>query len=136
MKRIVLLPAALFCMVCAAGSKGTAVAAENVSDSKPKLVLPRAEYDFGKINSKGGTVKHDFMVHNVGTAPLVIIKTYTSCSCTEAKYPRKPIMPGDSAAITVSYNPRTQSGSLFKAIQVYSNDPAKRSVITIKGKVE
>ena len=49
--------------------------------------------------------------------------------------PRKPVMPGDSAAIRVSYDPKTQAGSVFKVIQVYSNDPAKRSIITIKGEI-
>jgi len=129
MKRAIFLSAALFCLAGAA-------AGQTDPDSKPKLVLTQTEYDFGTIDPRGGIVKHDFVVRNAGTAPLVILKTYTSCNCTEAKYPRKPIMPGDSAAIRVTYDPKTQSGSVFKAIQVYSNDPVKRSIITIKGEVQ
>jgi len=103
---------------------------------EPKLVIAKAEHDFGTIDRNGGVVRHDFMVRNEGTTPLVILKAFASCSCTEAKPPRKPIMPGDSAAIRVSYNPKTQAGTVFKVIQVYSNDPAKRAIITIKGEIK
>jgi len=74
------------------------------------------------------------MVRNAGTAPLVVIKAYTDCSCTEAKVPRKPIMPGDSAAIRVSYDPKNQTpgGAIFKVIYVTSNDPAKNFKLTIR----
>jgi len=123
---------ALFIIAAAVYLMSAAVA----QTGEPKLVLPRTEFDFGRIDPKGGTVSHAFTVRNEGTAPLVILKTYTSCSCTEAKYPRKPIMPGDSAVIKVSYDPKTQMGTVFRAIQVYSNDPAKRTIVTIKGEVK
>ena len=127
LKRLFILIAAVACLVPVAGA---------AQKGEPKLVLPRTEFDFGRIDPKGGTVSHNFTVRNEGTAPLVILKTYTSCSCTEAKYPRKPIMPGDSAVIKVSYDPKVQAGTVFKAIQIYSNDPARRTIVTIKGEIQ
>ncbi|MCF8369333.1 MAG: DUF1573 domain-containing protein [Bacteroidales bacterium] len=50
-------------------------------------------------------------------------------------WPRQPVLPGDSAEITVKYNTK-KVGTINKSIYVYSN--AKQSTLTLKiqGKVE
>lgn len=100
-----------------------------------QITFENAEYDFGNIPERGEAVRREFKFTNTGTAPLVITRSVTSCNCTKALFGKKPIMPGQSGVVTVTYDPNKQSGTFFKAIQIYSNDPRGRQIITVKGKV-
>lgn len=112
------------------------VLASFASGGQPAVAFDSSEHDYGSIPAKGGTAQHDFVVRNTGDTPLLILKTYTSCNCTSLAFPKKPVMPGDSAILRVTYDPKSQEGTFFKSIQIYTNDPAaKRSIITIKGEV-
>lgn len=103
--------------------------------SAQQITFENAEYDFGNIPERGESVTRKFEFTNTGTAPLVITRSVTSCNCTKILFGKKPIMPGQKGTVTVTYNPNKQSGTFFKAIQIYSNDPRGRQIITVKGRV-
>ena len=44
-------------------------------------------------------------------------------------------MPGQEGEITVTYNPRHQSGTFNKAISIYTNVPGVRYIVTLRGEV-
>ena len=45
-------------------------------------------------------------------------------------------MPGDTAVLTVTFNPRGQhSGDYLRALKVYANTPEKMHILTVQGSV-
>ena len=57
-----------------------------------------------------------------------------SCGCTVPKWPREPILKGQSAYITVSYDTK-RPGPFTKTVTVMSNAKTATKVLTIKGVV-
>lgn len=83
---------------------------------------------------KGGDLVHEFRFTNDGTAPLVILRAMTSCSCLKTSYPKRPVAPGDSGVIRVVYEPhKSEPGVFNKVIQIYSNSADGRDIITVQG---
>lgn len=143
-----------------AGASGAAGAAERsqrnaVTESSPKkggtpsrrerrngsaqqggalLRLEESVYDFGRVPRRGGDLVHDFVVENEGTVPLVVTRVFTSCSCLKASYSKRPIPPGGTGVIRITYEPyKSEPGTFYKVIQVYSNSTEGRTVITVQG---
>lgn len=99
-----------------------------------ELKLAETNHDFGDVPQKGGTQSWDFAFTNGGDVPLVITRVVTSCSCIRASYPRRPVAPGASGTIRITYEPiKSAPGAFNKVIQIYSNAPSKRDVITVQG---
>ncbi len=90
-------------------------------------------YNYGTIN-QGSSGSCVFPFKNTGTKPLVINKVNTSCGCTVAEYPKKPIMPGKQGVIKVNYN--TSIVGSFRKVVIVSTDYGKKIVLTIKGTVK
>ncbi|OIQ36399.1 MAG: hypothetical protein BM563_10910 [Bacteroidetes bacterium MedPE-SWsnd-G1] len=89
--------------------------------------------DYGTIakNSDGNRV---FTFKNVGEAPIVISKVKVSCGCTVASKPTAPVLPGETAEITVGYDTK-RTGGFSKTITVTSNANEVTKVLRIKGNV-
>jgi len=68
-----------------------------------KIEFKYLSYNYGTIN-QGSSGSCVFPFKNTGIKPLVINKVNTSCGCTVAEYPKKPIMPGKQGVIKVNYN--------------------------------
>ena len=87
--------------------------------------------NYGKIeNASNG--ERVFVFTNIGDSPLIIEKTKSSCGCTVARKPEKPILPGEKGEIKVSYNTK-RIGGFSKTITIFSNAKIKQKVIRIKG---
>lgn len=96
--------------------------------------MDSATYDFGNVPRKGGDLTKEFVFVNEGTAPLVIIRVVTSCSCLKASFPKRPVPPGDRAVIRITYEPhKSEPGVFHKVIQVYSNSVTGRQILTVQG---
>jgi len=98
-----------------------------VSDGA-KVVFDRALHDFGAIPQYGGTVEATFSVKNMGTETLTIGQITTSCSCTSAEVSSSSIEVGDTATLTVVFDPDFHEEPLdvFKrTVFIPTNDPAK-----------
>ncbi|MDE5708120.1 MAG: DUF1573 domain-containing protein [Alistipes sp.] len=99
-----------------------------------RLVLPVATHDFGDVARKGSDLVQDFVFRNEGTAPLVIVRVLTSCSCFKASFPKRPVEPGGEGVIRVTYEPlKSEPGTFNKVLQIYSNSITGREVITVQG---
>lgn len=98
------------------------------------LKMDNPTYDFGDVPRKGGDLVHEFKFVNDGTAPLVIVRVITSCSCLGASFSKRPVAPADSGVIRIVYEPhKSEPGAFNKVIQVYSNSVDGRDVITVQG---
>ncbi len=103
--------------------------------SAPEIKWLETKYDFGAFNEDNGVASCRFRYVNTGDAPLVVLDVHTSCGCTTPDYSTKPVAPGDTATITVKYDPAGRPGRFNKKIQVDTNTPDRRSKLTITGVV-
>ena len=98
------------------------------------LRLENATYNFGDVPRKGGDLVREFTFTNDGTVPLVVTRVITSCSCLKASYSKRPVAPGESGTISITYEPhKSEPGVFNKVIQIYSNSVDGRDVITVQG---
>lgn len=95
-----------------------------LKEKGPFLMLPVAEYDFGEIKQSGLIVSADFKVKNSGTEEVLIEKILTSCNCASAKIDKKTLKSGETAVLTVSFDPNYHFESyeqIMRTIVIYSN---------------
>jgi len=84
-----------------------------------KLQFETEFIEYGEIQQNADGMRN-FAFKNVGKEPVSIIKVKTSCGCTLATKPNKPIMPGESAKIGITYDTK-RLGRFSKTIRVTSN---------------
>ena len=89
--------------------------------------------DYGIIEN-GEDGNRTFVFKNTGNSPLVFTRIFSSCGCTIPKKPEKPVMPGESGEIQVSYDTK-RTGIFQKAITVKSNAKTANVILRIKGEV-
>jgi hypothetical protein len=88
--------------------------------SGPIITFTENSFDFGDI-IQGDTVKHVFNFKNTGTAPLIISEVITTCGCTAPKWTNKPVLPGKTGEIAITYGSAGKEGLQNKVITVLSN---------------
>ncbi len=99
-----------------------------------RLLLEERSFDFGDVPRKGGDLVHEFLFRNDGDAPLVLTRVFTSCSCLKTSFSKRPVAPGASGVIRVTYEPhKSEPGAFNKVIQIYSNSVAGRALLTVQG---
>lgn len=116
-------------------SKEENVPPDSTTGNAPLIAVDKVVHDYGTIR-QGDDGTCSFKVTNTGKSTLIISKCKGSCGCTVPTCPQKPIAPGASATIDVSYN-TNRVGAIDKSVTITSNaanDPKK--VIRIKGTVK
>lgn len=92
------------------------------------------EHNFGAFNEDGGKVATEFRFINESDAALRIESVRSSCGCTVPEYSKAAVNRGDTASISVVYNPIGRPGRFSKSLMVkLSNDSSQR--LTINGVV-
>lgn len=86
------------------------------------------------IMKVGETKKQVFEVKNTGEKPLVIITTSTTCSCASVEFPKKPIMPNETAAVEVTMEPK--GVGFFNEIIMLKCNTEHPVKLRIKGRAE
>ena len=89
------------------------------NDFETKVEIPIKSLSLDNFNWK--EKKHmTFVLKNIGSHPLVIQDISTPCGCIKADYIKKPIFPGDSAALNITY--QAEHKEYFdRTIKVYCN---------------
>lgn len=90
------------------------------TDSKfTQILFEKTEIDMGTLQQgKPQTVAFKFT--NTGEYPLFIKHVETSCGCTEPEWPKKPVKPGRTAEVKVTYDAE-HPGRFIKQIKVFCN---------------
>lgn len=104
---------------------------------RPVLDISRDVIDFGVI--KGDSIlKVYFEYKNSGSASLRMIKANADCGCTDVKYDKEVLFPGEKGIIEVIYQPGTNndSGHISKNIAIMTNAQIPIKVIRIEGVVK
>jgi hypothetical protein len=84
--------------------------------------------DAGVADGKAN-IDVEFRFLNTGNAPLTIKEVKGACHCVQGKWPQKPVEPGDSSLISVSFDPVGVSGNYQRSLTVQSN--ASDSVVQL-----
>ncbi|MBK7684399.1 MAG: DUF1573 domain-containing protein [Bacteroidetes bacterium] len=101
--------------------------------STAEITFEKELYDYGTIDyASDGS--YAFKFTNTGKDPLVITNATGSCGCTVPKWPKEPILKGQSAYINVTYDTK-RPGPFTKTVTINSNAKSASKVITIKGVV-
>jgi len=86
---------------------------------------------------KGEVIKAVFEVENTGDHPLVFGEVKPSCSCTLAKKPSKPIMPGKRTQIIAEVNTADlHTKRIHKVVTVMTNTAPNITLLEIKGRIK
>lgn len=102
------------------------------------IEMPNRVYDFGTVKSTDKPVETSFTLLNTGNTPLAILSSSSTCGCSKAEYPTKPIDPGKSAVIKVKFNPMGQQGEITREIKLRvkrAGGKSARITLTIRGTV-
>jgi hypothetical protein len=76
-----------------------------------------------------------YEIRNSGKEPLIILDATTSCNCTTVEWPRKPVAPGDTARIRVTYTP-SDRGRFTKTIDLSCNTTPSLTILRLDGRIE
>lgn len=108
------------------------------STPSQKAPVTKVEWKIKDFNAgqiyQGKPLKVAFEFTNTGKLPLLITNVETSCGCTAAKYPKKPIAPGMTEKIVVRYD-ALDMGSFHKTLKVYYNAEDEIALLNLRGEV-
>ena len=96
---------------------------------QPSIAINERFYDFGTIGPTD-VVTREFVVANLGEAPLTISRAYTTCGCTTADFTARVIPPGKVVLISLRFDAGfhdTAGQSVRRGIIIESNDPDRPS---------
>jgi hypothetical protein len=123
--------------VTTAATAATTTATNVAAAAKgPVMIFEQADkkINYGTIE-QGGEPLRKFKFKNTGTEPLVITNAVGSCGCTVPEWPKKPIMPGESASIDVRYDTQ-RVGPFTKTVTLTTNESTTSQYLTITGEVK
>lgn len=101
----------------------------------PAISFAKEAHDFGNVREADGKVTCTFAFTNTGDAPLVLNAVSAPCECTKTKFSPKPVAPGKSGEITVTFAPKNMSGEFMRTITVWTNvkgDDGKKKKYTLR----
>ncbi len=134
MRRLFLPVLSGLCLACVLVSLSAHAATSDIP--RPRASVGDYVYDFGQV-PEGPEVVHRFAIENSGDAPLRVLSTEVTCSCTTLDYDAE-IAPGATGYIEATLATKGDGGrSVGIGIDVYTNDPDQsRFRLVLKGKVE
>ncbi len=116
-------------VVCVAACIGIVTAASG------QLRWLATEYDFGTWRETSGPRTGMVKAVNEGPDTVVITRVKPSCGCTAAEYDRDPIAPGDTTAVSFTYDPARRPGRFAKTVRVYIAGQDTPTIIRIRGTI-
>lgn len=121
MKKMILMSLLLICGVTFAAAQA-------------EIKFDKLTHNFGTFSEKDSKVSCVFTFTNVGDAPLIINQAVASCGCTVPEYPKKPLGPGESGEIKVTYNGKGKfPGHFKKMITIRTNAKVEMTRLYIEG---
>lgn len=92
-------------------------------EGSPKLeIVGGPEYDFG-IMRRHAQSTHEFEIKNVGTAPLEMAVTGSTCKCTVGKLEQNSLQPGESTKVQLEWTAKTDARTFSQSATLQTNDP-------------
>ncbi len=95
------------------------------------LKFNKSNHDFGNVKEKE-PVTAEFTFTNISTVPVIIEDATAECGCTKPEFPPRPIPPGKTGTIKVTYDSKTL-GVFTKKVTVKLVNIQKPYELTITG---
>ena len=118
--------------------------AQSISLADPKLPattgsiatieFEKTSYDFGTVED-GTKVSQIFTFTNTSDEPLILLDAKGSCGCTVPQWPREPVMPGETASLTVEFNSKNKSGKRNQKVTLTANTNPPQTFIYLTGEI-
>ena len=118
----------MFFLLCGVGRN---VSAQN----KAEIKFEKTTHNFGQLPSEKPVATCVFVFKNTGDAPLIVNQAMASCGCTVPSFTKKPVAPGDTGSVKITYNGRGVSGHFRKVITVRTNAKETMTRLIIEGDV-
>ena len=128
MKKLFVVITVLFAMTIVAK-------AQTVAENGAEITFEKTTHQFGEIPFNGNGT-YEFVFKNTGNEPLIFSQPKSSFGCTVPEWPKKPILPGETDVIKVTYKNTNRPGSFSKYVTIFSNAKVNKEVkLYIKGKI-
>lgn len=125
----------IFVLIFALVTMTSLIKAQEVAKNGPEITFEKTTHQFGEIPFNGNGT-YEFVFKNTGNEPLILSQPKSSCGCTVPEWPKKPILPGETDVIKVTYKNTNRPGSFSKYVTIFSNAMTNKEVkLYIKGKV-
>ncbi len=106
-----------------------------VEGAAPRIEIEEPHFHFGHME-KGREKSHEFLIRNVGDAPLKITVGQTSCKCTLSEVKAGAIAPGDSTHVKLEWSAKSDAGPFRQTATLHTNDPRQPNVeLQIEGQI-
>ncbi|MCH5232254.1 MAG: DUF1573 domain-containing protein [Muribaculaceae bacterium] len=105
----------------------------SLTHAAEKLEWIENEINLGIIEESNGPVVKETGIVNTGRKSVSILKSVSSCGCTEVSYPSGKIQGGDTAIITFTFDPTRKFGKFLQEIELYVTDEKKPVTLEISG---
>lgn len=104
-------------------SKETAKLKTQAGDVKkyPTIQLDKYKHNFGQVE-RGQSVKHQFMIYNVGQADLLLTNLKSACNCVSINLSSFVISAGQSISLELTFNAEKVE-NLTEKFTIETNDP-------------
>lgn len=96
-----------------------------------QLIFADSVQNVGEIAENDAPRTYRFACENRSDKPVVILRVDTSCGCVKAAFTRKPIAPGETGEVVVTFDPRGHEGALYKQMPVYTSDSPRRPTVRL-----
>jgi len=133
MKKILLSFVAVFALTAMSFAQDTEAAKAESTDG-PVLKLESNTIDYGSIEQNSEPLR-TVAFTNTGNEPLIVKSARGNCGCTVPKWPKEPILPGETKKIEVRYA-TNRVGKFSKKVTLRTNEAAPAvHVIKVTGEV-
>ena len=96
----------------------------------------RTTYDLG--NCPEDTVRLpqcEFTFTNLSKRAVSIAEVKTSCGCLKASFDRRPVQPGKTGRLVLTFDPQGHPGNFLRKVTVYFSQQPPPCILQIKGNV-
>ena len=97
------------------------------------IEFDRTIHNFGDVMLSDGPLSCTFTLKNTGSTPTVIYTVVTSCGCTDVKWTKEPILPGQTGTISATYSNDEGPYPFDKALTAYISGVNKPVILRIRG---
>lgn len=91
-----------------------------------QLIFSDSVCNVGQITENDAPRTYRFRCENRSDKPVVILRVDTSCGCVKSSFSRRPIAPGATGEVVVTFDPRGHAGALYKIMPVYTSASGKK----------
>jgi len=92
------------------------------ADKAPVLLLELSEVDLGRTKA-GNSLSKSIRIKNQGKKDLLIHTIQSNCTCVVVQSPKTKLKSGEETELQITLNGQGRTGTLQKALTIYSNDP-------------